>query len=59
MGHPPEDEDVFLLPFIAEIIKPHRIGGIRFLYDTVIENLNTFDTTKGSGCILAHSMGKF
>ena len=34
-----------------------QIGGIRFLYDNLVESLNRFGTSPGFGCILAHSMG--
>ncbi|KAH7976398.1 hypothetical protein HPB52_013135 [Rhipicephalus sanguineus] len=33
------------------------IGGIRFLFDNVVESVGRFDTSSGFGCILAHSMG--
>lgn len=34
-----------------------KIGGIRFLYDNLIESLERYKTSNGFGCILAHSMG--
>ncbi|XP_045475499.1 uncharacterized protein LOC123681257 isoform X2 [Harmonia axyridis] len=57
VGHPENDPDIFLAPQIARIIKPHQIGGVRFLYDNVIESTSRFDSSPGFGCILAHSMG--
>ncbi|KAH9492981.1 hypothetical protein Btru_022815 [Bulinus truncatus] len=57
IGHPAEDPDIYLAPQIAQAIKPHQIGGVRFLYDNVVESLERFRTTPGFGCILAHSMG--
>ncbi|CAB1336294.1 unnamed protein product [Coregonus sp. 'balchen'] len=33
------------------------IGGIRFLYDNLVESLERFKRSSGFGCILAHSMG--
>ncbi|KAK6639775.1 hypothetical protein RUM43_008050 [Polyplax serrata] len=57
VGHPEAEMDLFLAPQIAKIIKPHQIGGIRFLYDNVIESIDRFSTSAGFGCILAHSMG--
>ncbi|CAI9719372.1 helicase ARIP4 isoform X2 [Octopus vulgaris] len=57
IGHPEGDPDVFLPPHIADVIKPHQIGGIRFLYDNVIESQSRFKSSSGFGCILAHSMG--
>lgn len=57
IGHPEGDEDIFLAPQIARIIKPHQIGGVRFLFDNIIESVERFSTSTGFGCILAHSMG--
>lgn len=57
VGHPENEPDVFLAPQIARIIKPHQIGGIRFLFDNIIESIERFKTSEGFGCILAHSMG--
>lgn len=34
-----------------------QIGGIRFLYDNLVETLKRFKVSTGFGCILAHSMG--
>uniref|UniRef100_S4R9C0 RAD54 like 2 n=1 Tax=Petromyzon marinus TaxID=7757 RepID=S4R9C0_PETMA len=34
-----------------------QIGGIRFLYDNLVESQERYSTTSGFGCILAHSMG--
>merc|ERR1712048_1014643 len=42
LGHPPEDPDIFLPPQIAAAVKPHQVGGIRFLYDNLIESLEQF-----------------
>ncbi|XP_043804233.1 uncharacterized protein LOC122721070 isoform X1 [Apis laboriosa] len=57
VGHPETEPDVFLAPQVARIIKPHQIGGIRFLYDNIVESIERFKTSSGFGCILAHSMG--
>ncbi|XP_038069780.1 helicase ARIP4-like [Patiria miniata] len=54
---PQDEEDIFLPPQIARSVKPHQIGGIRFLYDNLVESLSRFRVTLGFGCILAHSMG--
>ena len=57
VGHPPEDPKIYLSNHIASIIKPHQIGGVRFMYDNIVENQSKFETSSGFGCILAHSMG--
>ncbi|KAJ8930095.1 hypothetical protein NQ314_017140 [Rhamnusium bicolor] len=57
VGHPDEEPDVFVAPQISRIIKPHQIGGVRFLYDNVVESTIRFESSSGFGCILAHSMG--
>lgn len=57
IGHTEGDADIYVAPQIARIIKPHQIGGIRFLFDNVIESVSRFETSTGFGCILAHSMG--
>lgn len=57
MAHPPDEPDIYLAPQIARTIKPHQIGGVRFLYDNIIESLERFKKSDGFGCILAHSMG--
>ncbi|XP_053233448.1 helicase ARIP4 isoform X1 [Podarcis raffonei] len=57
INHPPNEEDIYLAPQLARAVKPHQIGGIRFLYDNLVESLERFKTSSGFGCILAHSMG--
>lgn len=57
VGHPEEDPDIFLCDHLAANIKPHQIGGVRFLYDNVVESKQKFARSRGLGCILAHSMG--
>ncbi|XP_041638846.1 helicase ARIP4 [Cheilinus undulatus] len=57
INHPAEEKDIFLAPQLAKAVKPHQIGGIRFLYDNLIESLDRYKTSSGFGCILAHSMG--
>lgn len=42
---------------IETIIKPHQIGGVRFLYDNIIESPSVYENSQGFGCILAHAMG--
>ncbi|ETN59852.1 steroid receptor-interacting snf2 domain protein [Anopheles darlingi] len=57
VGHADGEQDIFLAPQIARIIKPHQIGGVRFLFDNIIESIERYDSSTGFGCILAHSMG--
>ncbi|CAL8088793.1 unnamed protein product [Orchesella dallaii] len=57
VGHPDEDIDLYLASQIAKIVKPHQIGGVRFLYDNVIESKDRYNESAGFGCILAHAMG--
>jgi len=52
-----EEPNVFLAPQLARSIKSHQIGGIRFLYENIIESHSQFERSPGFGCILAHSMG--
>ena len=55
--HPPDDPDIYLAPQIARRVKPHQIGGIRFLYDNLVESIDRMKKSHGFGCILSHSMG--
>lgn len=48
VGHPEEDPDVFVAPQISRIIKPHQIGGVRFLYDNVVESIGRFESSTGN-----------
>uniref|UniRef100_A0A3Q3FZ07 RAD54 like 2 n=1 Tax=Labrus bergylta TaxID=56723 RepID=A0A3Q3FZ07_9LABR len=57
INHPAEEKDIYLAPQLAKAVKPHQIGGIRFLYDNLIESLDRYKSSSGFGCILAHSMG--
>ena len=57
VNHTKTDPDIFLAPQLAEAIKPHQIGGVRFLYDNIVESVSRFSTSQGYGCILAHNMG--
>uniref|UniRef100_A0A3Q3XCG8 Uncharacterized protein n=1 Tax=Mola mola TaxID=94237 RepID=A0A3Q3XCG8_MOLML len=57
INHPAEEKDLYLAPQLARAVKPHQIGGIRFLYDNLIESLERYKSSSGFGCILAHSMG--
>ena len=34
-----------------------QIGGLRFMFDNLIESVTEFRPNLGNGCILAHAMG--
>uniref|UniRef100_UPI003AAAFA11 helicase ARIP4-like n=1 Tax=Centroberyx gerrardi TaxID=166262 RepID=UPI003AAAFA11 len=57
VNHPIAEQDIFLSPQLARAVKPHQVGGIRFLYDNLVESVERFRGSSGFGCILAHSMG--
>ncbi|CAF1412645.1 unnamed protein product [Adineta steineri] len=57
VNHPSDDPDFYISKHLCSILKPHQVGGIRFMYDNIVESLERFQTTPGLGCILAHSMG--
>ncbi len=57
INHPKDDPDLYIPKHLCPILKPHQIGGIRFMYDNIVESLQRFQTSAGLGCILAHSMG--
>lgn len=57
IGHGENESDIYVAPQIARVIKPHQIGGVRFLYDNIVESIELFEKSTGFGCILAHSMG--
>ncbi|XP_074537552.1 helicase ARIP4-like isoform X2 [Halichoeres trimaculatus] len=57
LNHPTTEEDIYLSSQLARAVKPHQIGGIRFLYDNLVESVERFSSSSGFGCILAHSMG--
>ncbi|XP_028407946.1 helicase ARIP4-like isoform X2 [Dendronephthya gigantea] len=57
VNHPPTEPDIFLASHLCSVAKPHQIGGIRFLYDNLVESLSRYEVSPGFGCILAHSMG--
>ncbi|CAG0907173.1 unnamed protein product [Cyprideis torosa] len=43
VAHPSEEEDIFLAPQIGRAVKPRQIGGIRFMFDNIIESLSRLD----------------
>jgi RAD54-like protein 2 len=57
VGHPDNEDPIYLPPQLARVMKPHQIGGVRFLYDNVVESSERYRESQGFGCILGHSMG--
>lgn len=57
VNHPSDDPNLYIPKHLCPVLKPHQIGGIRFMYDNIVESLQHFQATPGLGCILAHSMG--
>ena len=57
VNHPSVDPDLYIAQHLCPVLKPHQIGGIRFMYDNIVESLQRFQASVGLGCILAHSMG--
>ncbi|CAF0776750.1 unnamed protein product [Didymodactylos carnosus] len=57
VNHPGEDNDLYIPKHLTLTLKPHQIGGIRFMYDNIVESIEQHKKTDGLGCILAHSMG--
>ncbi|CAG2110811.1 unnamed protein product [Medioppia subpectinata] len=58
--HPSGEPDVYLSAKISKAVNAHQIGGIRFIYDNVVETIAHFKKTPNSdgfGCILSHAMG--
>ena len=51
------NEVIHVADSIEAVIKPHQIGGVRFLYDNIIESPSVYEKSQGFGCILAHAMG--
>ncbi|CAJ0604005.1 unnamed protein product [Cylicocyclus nassatus] len=56
-GHGPGEPDVHVAPHLNHVLQPHQLGGIRFMYDNIVESLEEYKKSPGFGCILAHSMG--
>jgi RAD54-like protein 2 len=57
VDHDPGEPDIFLLPELAAHIKAHQIGGVRMMYDVIVESLAQYGKDDGYGCVLSHVMG--
>ncbi|CAD6191933.1 unnamed protein product [Caenorhabditis auriculariae] len=56
-GHPSEEPDFYVAPHLTHVLQPHQLGGVRFMFDNIVESLEEYRSSPGFGCILAHSMG--
>ena len=52
-----KDAQIFVADHLVPHLKKHQIGGVRFMYATLIESSTKFANTPGHGSVLAHSMG--
>jgi hypothetical protein len=57
LSNPKSEPKAHLVPELAKVVKPHQIGGVRFMWENLVETDELYKTTDGFGCILAHSMG--
>nr|CAB3265409.1 helicase ARIP4-like [Phallusia mammillata] len=57
VNRPSNEPEIFLAPQLSKAVLPHQIGGIRFMFDNLVETLSHYETSSGFGCILAHAMG--
>lgn len=45
------NSDIFFHPSLAEVLKPHQVEGIRFMWQQLVQ------TGENRGALLAHTMG--
>lgn len=57
VNRPTSQAPIYLSEKLSPYIKPHQIGGIRFMFDNIVESIEMFQNSRGLGCILAHAMG--
>ncbi|KAL3686280.1 hypothetical protein R1sor_008854 [Riccia sorocarpa] len=51
------EEAIFIAPSFSQILRPHQIQGVRFMWENCIESVKKVRSDPdGVGCILAHSM---
>uniref|UniRef100_A0A915PBJ3 Uncharacterized protein n=1 Tax=Setaria digitata TaxID=48799 RepID=A0A915PBJ3_9BILA len=56
-GKASEEPDVYVPFHLNDVLQPHQLGGIRFMYGNIIESVKNYAKSPGFGCILAHAMG--
>mmetsp|Transcript_6394 Transcript_6394/g.12014 ORF Transcript_6394/g.12014 Transcript_6394/m.12014 type:complete len:1332 (-) Transcript_6394:571-4566(-) len=54
---PMHEPPVLISPILAYHLQPHQLGGVRFMWENLIGDSVMESGNKGTGCILAHSMG--
>lgn len=52
-----KDPQIFVADHLTAHLKKHQVGGVRFMYATLIESSTKFTNSPGHGSVLAHSMG--
>ncbi|VDN05329.1 unnamed protein product [Thelazia callipaeda] len=56
-GKASDEPDVYVPFHLNDVLQPHQLGGIRFMYSNIIESVKDYANSPGFGCILAHAMG--
>ncbi|MCP9265891.1 Helicase ARIP4 [Dirofilaria immitis] len=56
-GKASDEPDVYVPFHLNDVLQPHQLGGIRFMYGNIIESMKDYAKSPGFGCILAHAMG--
>ena len=52
------EQPVMVAPELAKVLKPHQVGGVRFMWYNICGVLADYNKKESElGCILAHSMG--
>lgn len=51
IGKYARNNDIFFHPSLAEVLKPHQVAGIRFMWQQLVQ------TGENRGALLAHTMG--
>lgn len=51
IGKYARDNDIFFHPSLADVLKPHQVEGIRFMWQQLVQ------TGENRGALLAHTMG--